>query len=308
MRHFQQLLSSRADNFQELAQELYDLLVKPAEDQIGLKTKLVIVPDGVLWHLPFEALQASEDHYVVDHAQVSYAPSLSSLREMRKQRLSAGRLNSLLVAYGNPELSKNFKTRFEFAYAGVKLESTAEQEEEIKRIAASYGPTTSRVYAGPQASEERIKSDTSRPRIMHFSNPRYWMTRVRCHPLSGFHLRQINKMGFFRSVKSWIYKALLNWLWRQRRNSSADSQWERRGRIFLGVVCGRVARDVSESLEGRIAKTTLLTGFYSSMKQTGRTRISKARALHQSLLAIRRSADHQHPYYWASFAMIGDAR
>ena len=113
--------------------------MKPAEDQIGLKTKLVVVPDGLLWHLPFEALQPSEDHYVVDHAQVSYAPSLSTLREMRKQRLPAGRLNSLLVAYGNPELSKNFKTRFELAYAGVKLESSAEQEEEIKRIATSYG-------------------------------------------------------------------------------------------------------------------------------------------------------------------------
>src|SRR4030095_2631135 len=96
---------------------------------------------------------------------------LSTLRERRKRRLPAGRLNSLLVAYGNPELSKNFKTRFELAYAGVKLESSAEQEEEIKRIAASYGPTTSRLYAGPQASEERIKSDTSRARIMHFSNP-----------------------------------------------------------------------------------------------------------------------------------------
>jgi CHAT domain-containing protein len=36
--------------------------------------------------------------------------------------------------------------------------------------------------------------------------------------------------------------------------------------------------------------------------------VSKARALHQSLLARRRSAGHQHPYYWAGFAMIGDAR
>ena len=129
VRHFQQLLASRADNFHELARELYDLLVKPAEDQIGLKTKFVIVPDGVLWRLPFEALQPAEDHYVVDHMQVSYAPSLSALREMRKQRLPAGRLNSSLVAYGNPELSKNFTTRVGLAYAGIKLESSAEQED-----------------------------------------------------------------------------------------------------------------------------------------------------------------------------------
>jgi CHAT domain-containing protein len=204
VRNFQQLLSSRADNFHELAQELYDLLVKPAEDQIGLKTKLVIVPDRILWHLPFEALQASEDHYVVDHAQVSYAPSLSSLREMRKQRLPAGRLHSLLVAYGNPELSKNFTTRFEFAYAGVKLESTAEQEEVFTRAHKQVKNGSSQILRGPGFCTSPI--------------PRYWTTRVRCLPLSGFHLRQINKMGFFRSVKSWIYRALPNWLWCQRRN------------------------------------------------------------------------------------------
>ena len=125
----------------------------------------------LLWRLPFEALQPAEDQYLVDHAQVSYAPSLSSLREMQKLRLPLERLNSLLVAYANPELSRNFTTRLELAHGGMKLESSAEQEEEIKRIATSYGTTTSRLLAGPQASEERIKSDTSRANILHFSSP-----------------------------------------------------------------------------------------------------------------------------------------
>jgi tetratricopeptide (TPR) repeat protein len=102
VRRFQQLLTSRADNFHELSRELYELLVKPAEDQIGLKTNLVIVPDGLLWQLPFEALQPAEDLYVLDHVQVSYAPSLSALREMQKQRLPVNRLNSFLIGYANP--------------------------------------------------------------------------------------------------------------------------------------------------------------------------------------------------------------
>ncbi len=171
VRNFHQLLTSRADNFHELARELYDILVKPAQDQIALKTKIVVVPDSVLWRLPFEALQMADDHYVVDSAQVSYAPSLSALREMRKQPSPIGRLNSLLVAYANPDLSKKFTSRFELAYGDIKLEASADQQEEIKRIATIYGVKTSRLSVGPQANAEQIQSGTSRARILHFAVP-----------------------------------------------------------------------------------------------------------------------------------------
>jgi CHAT domain-containing protein len=52
----------------------------------------------------------------------------------------------------------------------------------------------------------------------------------------------------------------------------------------------------------------LLTDFYSSIKPANKVSVSKARAFHQSVLSLRRSRDHQHPHYWASFVMIGDAR
>lgn len=309
VRHLQQLLTSRADNFHEVARELYDLLVKPAEDQIGLKTKLVIVPDGILWHLPFEALQPSEDHYVVDHAQVSYAPSLSSLREMRKQRLPAGRLNSSLVAYGNPELSKNFKTRFELAYTGIKLESSTEQEEEIRRVATTYGTTTSRLAAGPQASEERIKSDISRARIIHFSVP---VILDDMSPMSSFiglssatsqqdGFLQVREIMDLQSTAELVVASTAQQNAGLNGNAAVGFSW-------AWFVAGTPATLVSRWKVESPTLSTLLTGFYSSIKPASRTRVSKARALHQSLLAIRRSADHQHPYYWASFAMIGDAR
>lgn len=306
VRDFQQLLASRADNFHEPARDLYDLLVKPAEDQIGLKTKLVIVPDGLLWHLPFEALQPSEDHYVVDQAQVSYAPSLSSLREMRKQRLPIGRLNSLLVAYGNPELSKNFKTRFELAYAGIKLESSPEQEEEIRRLATTY--TTSRLYAGPQASEEQVKSDISRARIVHFSSPAILDDTS---PMSSFiglssttnqdGFLQLREIMDLQSTAELVVASTAQPAAGLNGNAAVGFSW-------AWFVSGSPATLVSRWKVEAPASSTLLSGFYSSIKPASRTRVSKARALHQSLLAVRQSSDRQHPYYWASLAMIGDAR
>ena len=305
VRQFQQLLSSRADNFHEPARELYELLLKPAEDQIGFKTKLVIVPDGLLWHLPFEALQPAEDHYVVDHAQVSYAPSLSSLREMRKQRLPAG---PSLVAYGNPELSTNFKTRFELAYDGVKLEASTEQEEEIRRITTTYGATASRLYAGPQASEERVKSDISRGRIVHFSSPAILDDTS---PMSSFiglssttqqdGFLQLREVMDLQSSAEMVVASTAQQSVGFSGNAAVGFSW-------AWFVAGTPATLVSRWKVEAPTSSTLLSGFYSSIKPSTRTRVSKTRALHQSLLTIRRSADRQHPYYWASFALIGDAR
>ncbi len=304
IRHFQQLLTSRADNFHEPARELYELLVKPAEDQIALKTNLVIVPDGILWRLPFEALQPAEDHYVVDQMQVSYAPSLSSLREMR--RLRAGRRNSLLFAYGNPELSQNFRTRFELAYTGTKLESSAEQEEEIRRIAAIYSPTTTRLAAGPQASEEQIKSDLSQARIVHFAGP---VILDDMSPMSSFMALSsaTNQDGFLQTREIINLQSTADLVVASAAQQSAGHNGDAAvGWSWSWFVAGTPATLVSRWKID--SPSTLLTGFYSSIKPTSRAQVSKARALRQSVLALRRSTDHQHPYYWANFAMIGDAR
>lgn len=309
VRHFQELLTSRAENFHELARELYDLLVKPAEDQIGLKTKLVIVPDGLLWRLPFEALQPAEDHYVVDHAQVSYAPSLAALREMRKQRLPAGRLNSLLVAYGNPEFSKTFTTRVELAHADIKLQPSAEQEEEIKRIATAYGTTTSRLSAGPQATEERIKSELSRAKIVHFASPAILDDTSPMSSFIGLSSATSEQDGFLQAREIMNLNSTADLVIASTAQHSAGFSGDAEiGFSWSWFVAGARATLVNRWQVESPALSTLLTGFYSSIKPAHRNSVSKARALRQSLLTLRRSTDHQHPYYWASFAMIGDAR
>jgi CHAT domain-containing protein/Flp pilus assembly protein TadD len=310
VRQLEQLLSSRADNFQEPARELYDLLLKPAEDQIGLKTKLVIVPDGPLWRLPFEALQLEEDHYVVDQRQVTYAPSLSSLREMRKPRLQAGRTSPLLVAYGNPELSKNFATRLGLVDAAIKLEPSAtEQEEEIKRIATSYGTTASRVYSGAEASEDRIKSDTSRPAILHFAGPTILNDTSPMSSFVGLSSATKQQDGFLqgREIMNLQTSAELV-IAPMAQHSAAFNGDAEVGFSWSWFVAGSRATLLSRWKVDPAAQFPLFTGFYSSIKPTNRIPVSRARALHQNVLSLRRSRDHQHPYYWAGFAMIGDAR
>ena len=307
VRHFQQLLTSRDDNFHELSRELYELLLKPAEDQIGLKTKVVVVPDGQLWHLPFEALQPAEDLYVVDHVQVSYAPSLSALREMRKQRVPVGRLNSLLVAFGNPELSQGFKRRFELAYAGLKLESSVGQEEDLKRVATSYG--ANRLYVGPQASEDRVKSDISRARIVHFAGPMVLDDTSPMSSFMGLSSATPQQDGFFQLREIMDLQSTSELIVAPTAEPGTGFSGDAAlGFSWAWFVAGTPATLVSRWKVESPTVSTLLTDFYSSIKPVGRTSVSSTRALRQSMLAIRRSPEHQHPYYWASLALIGDPR
>lgn len=150
--------------------ELYDVLLKPAESQIAQRTKLVIVPDGALWDVPFEALQLSDGRYVIDQASVSYAISFSALREMRRQRVPiTSRRVKTVVAFGNPSLGNDVLERMQRTYTGFKLaESDAT---EVDKIQAIYGPARSRAYTGTRASKERLKTEMNAVSVLHLATP-----------------------------------------------------------------------------------------------------------------------------------------
>ncbi|MFZ4426440.1 MAG: CHAT domain-containing protein [Saprospiraceae bacterium] len=78
-----------AEDWARLAFRLYEQLIAPATEQTGLPSRLVIVPDGVLHYLPFEALLTKapenpgsfEGHaYLINTYSTGYAYSAKSLQ------------------------------------------------------------------------------------------------------------------------------------------------------------------------------------------------------------------------------------
>ncbi len=150
-----------------LARELYDVLLKPAEAQIAQRTELIIVPDGVLWDVPFEALQPSDDRYVIDQASVTYAISFSALREMRKRRTL--RRAPALVAFGGPLLRNDVRERVQRAYTGLKLADA--EAIEVDKLLPIYGLARSRVYTSTLANKEGLKTEASAATVLHLGMP-----------------------------------------------------------------------------------------------------------------------------------------
>jgi CHAT domain-containing protein len=197
---FQRLLADRDEGVHPAARELYDSLLKSAEEQLAGKTKLIIAPDGILWRLPFAALQPADDRYLIEQAAISYTPSLSALREMRKPRqaqnprarnLKAGTQPLTLAAFVNPSLSPNALRRFQPARAADKNTTSLEakpgqasesagdrafiqssEDREIQKLSAVYGNGQSRVFAGDNASEAQAKIEAGRANsVLHFALP-----------------------------------------------------------------------------------------------------------------------------------------
>jgi len=81
---FRQQLARRDFRFSSSSQELWNLLLQPAHAQLANKSLLIVVPDGALWQLPFQALQPAPNRFLLEDPAVCYAPSLTVLREMIK--------------------------------------------------------------------------------------------------------------------------------------------------------------------------------------------------------------------------------
>jgi CHAT domain-containing protein/tetratricopeptide (TPR) repeat protein len=307
-----ELLITRDESFAAATRELYDLLIKPAADQLAGKTKLVIVPDGILWRLPFETLQPAQDRYLLDQASTSYAPSLSTWREMIRRPVSRVKSTALL-AFANPQLSKELLKRVELTYKGVKLEPSPAQDVEIQRLKSVYGDAQSRTLTGANASEERAKTEITRARILHFAVPAI--------------LDDISPMYSFIALSSTGGNNLNDGLLQTREIMNLQTQARMvvlsaagvrndrngAGAAAIGLawswfVAGSPSTVFSRWEVKSPSAAQLMADFHSRLRSGSRNQISKASALQRSMLTLRHSTGFQHPYYWAAFSLIGDGR
>ena len=128
------------------------------------KRTLVIVPDGVLWEMPFQALDRNGRYLLEDHV-VLYAPSLAVLEAMGRTattRIVAPRI----LAVGNPELDRSVPADRP-SRGGYAVLSDAERE--VQMLGTLYGPQRSTVWTGATATESKVRSEAAGYSILHFA-------------------------------------------------------------------------------------------------------------------------------------------
>jgi CHAT domain-containing protein len=311
---FRSQLAARDLGFRPTAAALYDLLLKPAEAQLKGKTSLVIVPDNKLWELPFQALQADGGRFLIEKAAVSYAPSLTVLREMTKRRKNrnTGAAPASLLALGNPLLGRKTVERATIALRDEKLDPLPEAEEEVKALGRLYGKARSKVYIGQQAREDRAKTEAGQATILHFATHG---TMNNASPMySHLVLAQgdTNEDGL---LEAWELMQL-----DLKADLAALSACETaRGRFGAGegmiglswamFIAGVPTTVVSQWKVESASARDLMLGFHRQLRSPSapaKARVTKAEALRRAALTLMKNPKTGHPFYWAGFVLIGN--
>lgn len=314
-KRFGKALAERRLNVNDLSARIYDLLLNPVKARLNGVKNLIIVPDDVLWQLPFQALKPSGGRYLIEDYTLSYAPSLTVLGEMmnRRPKPEAGpRAFPTLLAFGNPAVGTEARASAKSALMDDRLEPLPEAEKQVKLLGRLYGPAQSRIYVGPRAQEERFKAEAGSFRILHLA------THGILNDASPMYSQLV--LAESKSREDGLLEA-----WEiMKMDLKADlvvlSACETaRGRVGAGegiiglswalFVAGAPAAIVSQWKVDSASTTSLMVEFHRLMRgssRPGESRLGSAAALRLATLKLLKSGPYSHPFYWAPFVVIGD--
>ena len=305
----------------EEAKQLYSLLIQPLGEMADSK-RFVIVPDGILNLLPFDALQNREGQYLLKSAVVSYAPSAAVLDALRRKSNPQWLPKPLLVvgdvAYENQggsgrriaapdSLSGRFVRGFA-DFAGVPLYDLPQTRTEVENIAKIVGKNVE-ILLGNTATESAFKKEPLNEfRVLHlavhgFADPQYPERSalvLGADPKSGEDgLLQV------REIKRLRLNAELTTL------SACDSG--------VGKLQGEEGvSDLAEAFLAAGSKTVVASlwsaddTFASALMQRFYERLALGESTRSALRGAKldmltKYGKQVSPFYWAAFVAIGDA-
>jgi len=298
-------LSSRAR-----ARTMYDLLLKPVEQQLRTTKSLCIIPDGELWHVPFQALIDSKGRFLIERKTIFYTPSLSLLAWYARNPPAPSSKAGVLVL-ANPELNDGTVQIAHAVQRGEELGPLPEAEEEAREIKALYGSDAT-VLVGGRATEAFVKKNAGRYRIIHLA------THAVFDDTSPLHSHLILAAG-----KSAAEDGLLEAREIMNLDLASDlvvlSSCETgRGQVRGGdglvgmswalLVAGCPTAVVSQWKVGSAATAKLMTEFHRRLSRLppDQRRTGAARALRDAERAVMRLPELRYPYDWSAFVVIGN--
>jgi CHAT domain-containing protein/tetratricopeptide (TPR) repeat protein len=290
--------------------------------------RLVIVPDGALHFLPFEALpeplvqqSSSEPEPLVLAHEVVSLPSASILAQLRRPRSAGEQQTKLISVLADPVFSRRDSRVDESARQQASLEAAADNDpmrlEATRREADAIMNLTvadeGTKLLGFEANRRMaLSGNLGQYRIVHFAT--HATVDIKNPELSGIILSLVTREGdtdegFLQLPE--IYNLNLDHtqlvvLSACETGFGNDVRGEglvslSRGFIYAG------SRSVVGSLwkVDDTATSQLMTKFYEGMFKE---RLTPSAALRQAKEFMWRSSQYRAPFYWAAFVLQGEYR
>ena len=285
---------------------------------------LIIVPDGVLYYLPFETLipytqnQSSEGDYLIENYKISYAPSSSVLLYLTEKKFNHKRAKSLL-AFGNPSYTlkisskgKKHKTYIEimrelYLDQGFDFSPLPYSEREISEISRYFPEKKRDIYLKDEAREETFKKLPLKDyKIIHFACHGFLAEQFPFRSALVLSLDEDPEEDGFLQVRE-IYNLRLKAELIVLSACQTGKGKLERGEGVLGlprIFFYAGAKSVVLTLWKISDESTamFMNSFYRFLSQ-GK---DKAQALRLAKLEMINSK-LSHPFYWAAFVLNGDS-
>jgi CHAT domain-containing protein/Tfp pilus assembly protein PilF len=313
---FLKVLSEGTLGFRKQARDLYDMLLEPARKELQGKETVCIVPDGVLWELPFQALEPREGAYLLEDHAIFYAPSLSVLDKMvtlaRQKEWSS--LQPSLLAFGNPALSRQTIEHAAAIHRNETLAPLPNAEKEVRSVAQLYAAETSRILIGAEAREARVKSEAGKYQILHFA------THAMLDDNSPLYSRVLLSQVDNEASEDGLLEAREIMELDLKADMAILSACQTgRGRIGAGegvigtawafFVAGCPTTVVSQWKVDSTSTTEFMIEFHRQLtrRRSGNgARASRAQALRLAAMSLLKKKKYGHPFYWAAFIVVGN--
>ncbi len=242
---------------------------------------------------------------MIEDFAVSYAPSLTVLREMQKSQSRLPK-RAKLLAFGNPALNSNALASIE-KLRGETLQPLPSAEKEVESLGKLYGANQSTIYKNTTATEAIFKSNSKDFDILHFAthgvlnnqNPMY----------SALVLSLADKSNEDGLLEAWELMEM---------NLSADlavlSACDTgRGEASIGegmvglswafFVAGTPRMVASQWKVESASTAELMVEFHRQMRLSPNNPVAKS--LQTAMRVQLKKPNRRHPFYWSGFIAIG---
>jgi CHAT domain-containing protein len=321
----------RLAHLDQIARQLYILLIHPVETAIQTSDRVMILPDGPLHSVPWGLLvrpipdSDQREQYLVEWKPFHIALSASLFSELKARRVSKPPEGPPILAFGDPIYPNTSTSLKELSFERVSrdlgLMPLPGSRREVENILAMF--PNGEAYLGSEATEKRAKSTLARAFNIHFAAHAVLDEGLPLNSAIVLSLPPLEKQDSDNGLlQAWeIFEQVhlnANLVVLSACESGLGKELGGEGLIGLTRAFQYAgARSVLASLWKISDRTTaeLMVRFYKHLK-AGKTKDEALRAAQIELIrgpieitnekGEVEKVDASAPYYWAAFQLYGD--
>jgi CHAT domain-containing protein len=283
----------------DISRRLYSLLITPALPYLDKNKEICVIPDKILFHLPFSSLVSPNGAYFLEEFELFYSPSANVFLHSTEKAKNLFKIDDeKILSIGNPAFDT---AKF------PNLKDLPEAETEAREIAKNY--KTSTILIGKEATKSVFQKVYQNFEIIHFAG--HYISQ----PDSPLSSKLIMSKGSEDEKNSFITNAeLISTKLPQTKlivlsacQTGVETYSDGEGLIGLSRTFLSLGVPIIVASQWKIdsdASAELMRNFHYFRRQE---KISTSQALRQAQLELLKAQNgkFQSPYFWAGFAVFG---